>query len=85
MPVVVLSTDYTCPDPECAAPFIAGRNILWNQVLRDKIGTAMRNKRSRADQFPLIIHDQEGEGESQEAFLEKEGAEVCGTQKMCPS
>ena len=41
------------------------------QVLRDKIGTAMMNKSSRTDQFPLIIHDQEREGEAQEVFLEK--------------
>ena len=42
------------------------------QVLRDEIGTAMTNKKSRADQFSLIIHGQEGEGEAKEAFLEKE-------------
>ena len=54
------------------------------QVLRDEIGTAMTNIKSRADQFSLIIHGQVGEGEAKEASLEKEGAEVCGTQKMCP-
>ena len=32
------------------------------QVLRDEIGTAMTNINSRADQFSLIIHSQEGEG-----------------------
>ena len=49
------------------------------QVLRDEIGTAMTNIKSRADQFFLIIHGQEGEGEAQEAFLGKEGADVCVT------
>ena len=49
------------------------------QVLRDEIGTAMKNKKSCADQFSLIIHGQEGEGEAQEAFLGKEGADVCVT------
>ena len=39
----------------------------------------MMNKNSRADQFFLIIHGQEGEGEAQEAFLGKEGADVCVT------
>ena len=53
------------------------------QALRDEIGTAMTNKKSRADQFPHIIHDQEGEGEAKEGFLGKEGADVCVTQKMC--
>ena len=32
-------------------------------------GVNMTNKSSRADQFSLIIHGQEGEGEGQEAFL----------------
>ena len=41
------------------------------QVLRDKIGTAMMNKKSRAGQFSPLIHDQEGEGEAQETFLVK--------------
>ena len=31
------------------------------------------------------MHGQEGEGEAKEAFLGKEGADVCVTQKMCPS
>ena len=31
----------------------------------------MRNKSSRADNFSLIIHDQEGEEELKEAFQEK--------------
>ena len=44
------------------------------QVLRDEIGTAMLNKKSRADQFSLIIHGQEGEGEEKEEFLKKKGA-----------
>ena len=39
----------------------------------------MTNKKSRADQFSLIIHGQEGEGEAKEALLGKEGAYVCGT------
>ena len=42
------------------------------------------NKESHRSIF-LIIHGQEGEGESKEAFLGKESAQVCGTQKMCPS
>ena len=54
------------------------------QVLRDEIGTAVRQINSRADHFSLIMHGQEGEGETKEAFLGKEGAQVCGTQKMCP-
>ena len=33
------------------------------QVLRDEIGTAVRQIKSRADQFSLIMHGQEGEGE----------------------
>ena len=45
----------------------------------------MTNIKSRADQFSFIIHGQEGEGEEKEAFLGKEGAQVCVTQKMCPS
>ena len=57
--------------------------IKQTQVLRDKIGTAMTNKKSRADQFSLIIHGQEGEGGAKEGFLGKEGADVCVTQKMC--
>ena len=36
------------------------------QVLRDEIGTAMTHFKSRADQFSLIIHGQEGEGEDKE-------------------
>ena len=44
----------------------------------------MTNIKSRADQFSLIIHGQEGDGEDKEGFLKKEGAQVCGTQKMCP-
>ena len=46
------------------------------QVLRDEIGTAMTNKSSRADQFSLIIHGQEGEGEAKEAILGEEGVQV---------
>ena len=53
------------------------------QVLRDKIGTAMTNTKSRTDQFSLTMHGQEGEGEVQEGFVGKEGAQVCVTQKMC--
>ena len=53
------------------------------QVLRDEIGTAVRQIKSRADQFSLIMHVQEGEGEEKEGFLKKEGAQVCVTQKMC--
>ena len=45
-----------------------------NQVLRDEIGTAVRQIKSRADHISLIMHGQEGEGESKEAFLGKEGA-----------
>ena len=55
------------------------------QVLRDEIGTAMTNIKSRPDQFSLIIHSQEGEGEAKKGFLKKGGADVCGTQKMCPT
>ena len=44
----------------------------------------MTDKRSRADPFSLTIHDQEGEGEAKEAFLENEGAEVCGTHPCVP-
>ena len=55
------------------------------QVLRDEIGTAVRQIKSRIDQFSLIMHGQEGEGEEKEGFLKKEGAQVCGTQKMCPT
>ena len=54
------------------------------QVLRDKIGTAMTNIKSRADQFSLIIHSQEGEGEAQEGFLKKGRADVCGTHRCVP-
>ena len=54
------------------------------QVLRDEIGTAMTNINSRADQFSLIIHSQEGEGEAQEGFLKKGGADVCGTHRCVP-
>ena len=45
--------------------------MALSQVLGDEIGTAMTHKRSRPDQFSLIIHGQEGEGEAQEVFLEK--------------
>ena len=31
------------------------------------------------------MHGQEGKGEEKEGFLKKEGAQVCGTQKMCPT
>ena len=44
------------------------------QVLRDEIGTAVRQIKSRADHISLIMHGQEGKGESKEAFLGKEGA-----------
>ena len=37
-------------------------NEVNTQVLRDKIGTAMMNKKSRTDPFSLIIHGQGGEG-----------------------
>ena len=57
------------------------RTNVRTQVLRDEIGTAMTNKNSRADQFFLIIHGQEGEGEAKEAFLGKEGAQVCVTHR----
>ena len=53
------------------------------QVLRDKIGTAIRNKFSRPDQFFLIMHGNEGEGKEKEVFLKKEGA-MCDT-PMCHS
>ena len=49
------------------------------QVLRDKIGTAVRQIKSRADHFSLIMHGQDGERETKEAFLGKEGAQVCVT------
>ena len=39
----------------------------------------MMNKKSRADQFSLIIHGQGGEEEAKEGFLGKEGADVCVT------
>ena len=55
------------------------------QVLRDEIGTAVRQIKSRADQFSLIMHGQEGEGEDMEGFLRKECAQVCGTHPVCPS
>ena len=42
----------------------------------------MTNTRIRTDQFSLIIHGQEWEGEAKEAFQGKEGAKVCVTQKM---
>ena len=57
--------------------------IVSGQVLRDKIGTAMMKKKSRADQFSLIIHGQEGEGEAKKALLGKEGAYVCVTHTVC--
>ena len=31
------------------------------------------------------MHGQEGEGDDKEGFYKKEGAQVCGTQKMCPT
>ena len=43
----------------------------------------MTNIKSRADQFSLIIHGQEGEGEAKEALLGKEGAYVCVTHPVC--
>ena len=43
----------------------------------------MMNKKSRTDQFFLIIYSQKGEGEAQKEFLGKEGADVCVTQIMC--
>ena len=46
---------------------------MVSQVLRDKIGTAVRQIKSRTDQFLLIMHGQEGEGQAQEALLGKEG------------
>ena len=45
----------------------------------------MRQIKSRADQFSLTMHGQEGEGEAKEAFLENEGAEVCGTHRCVRS
>ena len=45
----------------------------------------MTNIKSRADQFSLIIHGQEGEGEEKEGFLKEEGAQLCGTHPVCPS
>ena len=51
------------------------------QVLRYEIGTAVRQIKSRADQFSLIMHVQEGEGEEKEGFLKKEGAQVCVTHR----
>ena len=53
--------------------------MVASQVLRDDIGTSMTNIKSRIDQFLLIIHGQQWEGEAQEAFLGKEGADVCVT------
>ena len=44
----------------------------------------MTNIKSRTDHFSLIIHGQQGEGEAKEAFLGKEGAEVCGTHRCVP-
>ena len=44
-------------------PQMTRRRCMYvvSQVLRDEIGTAMTNKSSRADQFSLIIHGQDGE------------------------
>ena len=42
------------------------------KVLRDEIGTAMTNINSRADQFSLIIHSQEGEGSPKRDSSRKE-------------
>ena len=53
------------------------------QVLRDEIGTAVRHIKSCTDHFSLIMHGQDGEGETKKAFLGKEGAQVCVTQKIC--
>ena len=33
VPVVVIST---CLDPQCTAPFIAGKNILWKECTQYK-------------------------------------------------
>ena len=44
----------------------------------------MRNIKSRADQFSLIIHGLRGRRKAQEGFLGKEGAEVCGTHRCVP-
>ena len=57
--------------------------MLCPQVLREEIGTAIRQIKSRTDQFSLIMHGQEGEGEEKEGFLKKEGAQLCVTHKMC--
>ena len=57
--------------------------IITIQVLREEIGTAVRQIKSRTDQFSLIMHGQEGEGEEKEGFLKKEGAQLCVTHKMC--
>ena len=44
----------------------------------------MLNKKSRTDQFSLIIHGHDGEGNDKRHFLEKEGAQVCGTHRCVP-
>ena len=49
-------------------------DFATSQVLREEIGTAVRQIKSRADQFSLIMHGQEGEGEEKEGFLKKEGS-----------
>ena len=49
-----------------------------------RLGTAVRQIKSRADQFSLIMHGQKGEGEDMEGFLRKECAQVCGTHPVCP-
>ena len=51
---------------QCFLIWFGLRSLDIIQVLRDEIGTAMMNKNSRADQFFLIIHGQEGEGEEKE-------------------
>ena len=43
----------------------------------------MRDLNSRTDQFLLIIHGQEGEGEAMEAILGEEDVQVCKTQPVC--
>ena len=40
-----------------------------SQVLREEIGTAMRQIKSRTDQFSLTMHGQEGEGQEKEAGM----------------
>ena len=55
-----------------------------NPGTRRRLGTTMRGFSSHADHFSLIMHGLEGEGDAQEALLEKEGVHVCGTHRCVP-